>query len=61
MKMTDVQDKAKSLGIKPSKMKKADLIKSIQAQEGNISCFQTSARDQCLQESCCWRDDCLQS
>ena len=59
MKMADIQNKAKSLGIKPSKMKKADLIRSIQSQEGNFSCFQTSANGQCSQESCCWRDDCL--
>lgn len=59
MKMADIQNKAKALGIKPSKMKKAELIRSIQNEEGNFSCFQTSDSGQCSQESCCWRDDCL--
>ncbi len=59
MKMTDIQNKAKSLGIKPGKMKKVELIRTIQSQEGNFSCFQTNNDGQCSQESCCWRDDCL--
>lgn len=59
MKMADIQNKAKSLGIKPAKMKKTELIRTIQTEEGNFSCFQTSDGGQCSQESCCWRDDCL--
>lgn len=58
MKMADIQNKAKSLGIKPSKMKKVELIRTIQSQEGNFSCFQTKI-DSCPQDKCCWRDDCL--
>ena len=59
MKMADIQKKAKSMGIKAGKMKKVDLVRSIQSQEGNYSCFQTSSNGQCSQESCCWREDCL--
>ncbi len=58
MKLAEIQNKAKSLGIKPSKMKKVDLIRTIQSQEGNSSCFQTQ-NDSCPQGKCCWREDCL--
>jgi hypothetical protein len=58
MKMTDVQTKAKSLGIKPKKLKKADLIRKIQVEEGNSPCFQTN-EPSCNQGDCCWRKDCL--
>lgn len=58
MKMTDVQMKAKKLGIKTSKLKKADLIRQIQAEEGNRACFQLN-EGSCDQEDCCWRKDCL--
>ena len=59
MKMADIQKKAISMGIKPGKIKKAELIRTIQREEGNSSCFQTGVSDQCSQENCCWREDCL--
>ncbi len=58
MKMGEVQKKAKSYGLKAAKIKKVDLIKSIQVHEGYFPCFQT-AGDYCDQDKCCWRDDCL--
>lgn len=59
MKMTDVKRKAKELGVKPGKIRKADLIRSIQAKEGNVPCYQTGL-DSCDQTNCCWMSDCLQ-
>ena len=59
MKMVDILNKAKALGLKPNKMKKTGLIRSIQSAEGNVPCFRTGASAQCEQERCCWRDDCL--
>lgn len=58
MKMADIKEKAKMLGIKPGKMKKEDLIRAIQEEEGNFPCFGSAMRH-CSQEDCCWRDDCL--
>ena len=58
MKYVEIRKKAKSLGVKTSKIKKADLIRKIQKAEGNVDCF-GSADDFCDQQSCCWRDDCL--
>jgi len=58
MKLTEVQAKAKKMGIKTNKLKKADLIRKIQTEEGNQPCFQRN--DQfCEQMDCCWRDDCF--
>ncbi len=60
MNMKDIRTKATALGVKAGKMKKVDLIRAIQAQEGNFPCFQT-ARDSCDQQECSWRPDCLKS
>ena len=58
MKAQEIKAKAKDMGINPGRMKKMDLIRSIQTKEGNFPCFQT-AEKQCDQMSCCWRSDCL--
>ncbi|MBF0274642.1 MAG: SAP domain-containing protein [Nitrospinae bacterium] len=58
MKLQEIKDKAKGLGIKTSKIKKGDLVRSIQTAEGNIPCFESSV-DYCDQKDCCWRPDCL--
>jgi len=58
MKMNDIKTKAKELHIKTGKMKKTEIIRAIQAQEGNTPCYQTE-QSMCSQEGCLWRDDCL--
>jgi len=58
MKMHDVREKAKPLGIKTFGMKKVDLIRAIQSKEGNTPCFQTGL-DSCDQYQCSWRSDCF--
>ena len=58
MKMNQVREKAKALGIRVKNPKKVDLIRMIQKAEGNFECFGT-ARAFCDQERCCFREDCL--
>ena len=58
MKMSEVREKAKKLGIKARNPKKSDLIKMIQRAEGNPDCFGT-AEVYCDQETCCFRNDCM--
>jgi hypothetical protein len=58
MKMQEVREKAKALGLKTFGMKKVDLIRVIQSKEGNTPCFQTFV-DSCEQSNCCWRSMCL--
>ena len=60
MNLQTIRGIAKDLGIKSGKMKKADLIRTIQREEGNFDCFGTIT-DFCDQEQCSWRDDCLGS
>ena len=47
------------MGIKPGKLKKADLIHAIQRKEGNFDCFATAHEGQCDQVNCVWRIDCF--
>jgi len=59
MDMNEVKKMAWVRGLDPSCLKKVDLIRTIQKNEGNESCFQTGQVDMCDQDQCCWRDDCL--
>lgn len=59
MKMGEVRAKAKELGVKAkANIKKDDLIRVIQAAEGNSPCFKT-ASGYCDQTGCCFRSLCL--
>jgi hypothetical protein len=56
MKLNEIRAKAEAMQIKAGKMKKADLIRTIQLAEGNTPCFQEKAY--CDQTACCWQDGC---
>ncbi|MBF0474246.1 MAG: SAP domain-containing protein [Deltaproteobacteria bacterium] len=60
MKMNEVRDKAKALGlhVKSVGVSKSELIHKIQSAEGNVPCFDTHNLD-CDQLGCCFRVDCL--
>ncbi len=59
MTVKDVRAKATEMGIQlGNKMKKADMIRTIQIAEGNTPCFQTGVTS-CDQVNCCWRSDCM--
>ncbi len=58
MKMDGVRLRAKKMGIKTFRRKKMDIIRDIQTQEGNTTCYQDKTIDYCDQFHCCWRDDC---
>lgn len=59
MKMDEVRARAKQIGVKVSRRTKKDIIRSIQAQEGNSPCYQNRDVADCGQHDCCWREDCL--
>jgi len=60
MKLSDIEKKAKNLGIKDTwKYSKKDLIRTIQRKEGNFDCFGKPDNGSCNQLACCWRNDCL--
>jgi len=60
MNMTEIRDKARDLGITPGKMKKVELIHSIQTAEGFTPCFGWS-NGQCGNLDCCFMQDCLKT
>ncbi len=59
MQMEEIRQKAKTLGIKETRINKMELIRAIQGAEGNFPCFAT-AKDYCDQFICCFRSDCLE-
>jgi hypothetical protein len=58
MNMSEIQMKAKGLGINPGKMNKTDLIHAIQTKEGNTPCYGWS-NGNCSNFDCCFVADCL--
>jgi len=61
MKLAEICTIAKSRGINPAKLSKAELIKTIQTKEGNFDCFSTANGGICDQLDCSWRGDCLEA
>jgi hypothetical protein len=60
MRLSEIEKKAKGLGIKDTwRLSKKDLIKTIQRKEGNFDCFASPTRSSCGQMSCLWRGDCV--
>ncbi len=53
-----IKEIAKQRGIKTAKMKKGEIIRAIQAVEGNPTCFDTGQVAECDQMNCLWREDC---
>lgn len=59
MKLEEIRSIAKSHSIKPGKLSRTALIKSIQISEGSFDCFATAYAGECDQTGCCWREDCF--
>ncbi|MHC4395801.1 MAG: hypothetical protein ACYS1A_09110 [Planctomycetota bacterium] len=58
MNMTEIREKAESLGISTEEKEKTELIHAIQIAENCMPCFGTSD-GQCTHTSCCFTQDCL--
>lgn len=58
MNMQQVRGVAKERGVKIGKLKKFELIREIQSQEGNIACYATDVDGVCDQSACLWKADC---
>lgn len=61
MDLKEVRNIAKKHGISVGKMKKEEIIRSIQRAEGNFDCFGSPVGSECSQSNCLWRQDCLSS
>lgn len=60
MKLAEIKEKARGLGVTPGKMKKVELIHTIQMREGNTPCFGRS-NGECGNVDCCFMADCLKT
>ena len=58
MNLNEIKQLAKDRGISPGRMRKAELIHTMQAQEGNSQCYNTHIVSECGQSHCLWRTDC---
>jgi hypothetical protein len=58
MKLEEIKEIAKQHGIKVGKLKKAELVRTIQLAERNDPCFETGHASDCGQAECLWRPDC---
>lgn len=59
MTFNEIQKMAKSMDINTYRMKKTDMIRSIQRAENNIDCYNTERVENCHEDACWWRGDCL--
>jgi len=59
MKFQEIKKIAQGLGVPNTpKMKKLEIIRAIQAAEGNQQCFATNPQS-CGQANCLWMNDCI--
>ncbi|HEB58457.1 MAG TPA: SAP domain-containing protein [Gammaproteobacteria bacterium] len=59
MQVEEIRAIARQRGLKPGKLKKLELIRYLQKEEGNPQCFATAVNGQCDQLDCLWRKDCF--
>ena len=59
MNMLQIREIAKEIGIKPGSLKKMELVQAVQSAEGNEACFGSGRVDQCGQDDCLWKEDCI--
>ena len=58
MHMDEIRQLARARGL-PGKRNKVELVRSIQQDEGNFTCFATAYDGICDQTGCRWRADCF--
>jgi|WetSurMetagenome_2_1015567.scaffolds.fasta_scaffold27022_1 hypothetical protein len=58
MNFNELRKMAKRMGVNTYRVKKPDIVRSIQREENNIQCFGTSRVEHCCEHECLWRNDC---
>jgi hypothetical protein len=59
MNFNEIRKVAKGMGINTYRLKKPDIIRSIQRAENNVQCFGTQRVEYCCEHACLWRNDCV--
>ena len=57
--MKEIREMARRLGVRSTRMRKAELIRAIQRAEGNFDCCGRATGEECDQEECLWREECF--
>ncbi len=58
MNFDRVKEIARERGVKPGRMKKAELIRMMQSREGSLPCYDTGRIAECGELDCLWRESC---
>ncbi len=58
MKLAEIKQIASERSIRVGGLKKVDIIRTIQQQEGNTPCFSTGKAKECGQADCLWMSVC---
>jgi len=58
MTLKDIQTLARERGLRPARLAKTELVRSLQQQEYCTPCYQTGTAETCGQDGCMWRSDC---
>ncbi|MFA4911811.1 MAG: SAP domain-containing protein [Desulfobacteria bacterium] len=59
MSFNEVRRMAKDLGVNTASGKKTDIIRAIQRAENNIECYATDRVNNCYEDLCLWKSECL--
>ena len=59
LNMKEIREMARRLGVRSVRMRKTELIRTLQRAEGNFDCYGTATEEECDQEECLWREDCF--
>jgi len=60
MTLEEIRYRAAAMGLQSiSRMRKHELVRTIQRAEGYTPCFGDEQHIDCVETDCCWRFDCL--
>ena len=59
MNMQEIREVARQRHVSAGRLRKGDLIRTLQRLEGNFDCFGSAREGICSQIECLWRKDCL--
>jgi len=59
MNMQGIREIARDRGFPPGRLRKIELIRSLQREEGYFDCYARAYAGYCDQTDCLWREDCL--
>ncbi|MEW6615240.1 MAG: SAP domain-containing protein [Thermodesulfobacteriota bacterium] len=59
MNFNEVRRMAKNLGVNTARRNKTDIIRAIQRAENNIDCYATDRVNNCYEDLCLWKSECL--